>query len=120
MDHLTIWHNVGMDVEYGIYAILGARMGTFRTMLTDWDYTEVQWFNNLKQIWDEEVKTFPEDKLPMFATSLGQELSARLDLPMMNMDVVQSSFFKHHYMSGWYNMGATVREIDVIRKAEGW
>ena len=120
MDHLTIWHNVGMDVEYGIYAILGARMGTFRTMLTDWDYTEVQWFNNLKQIWDEEVKTFPEDKLPMFASSLGQELSARLDLPMMNMDAVQSSFFKHHYMSGWHNMGATVREIDVIRSQEGW
>ena len=56
----------------------------------------------------------------MFATSLGQELSARLDLPMMNMDAVQSSFFKHHYMSGWYNMGATVREIDVIRSQEGW
>ena len=120
MDHLTIWHNVGMDVEYGIYAILGARMGTFRTMLTDWDYTEVQWFDNLKRIWDEEVSTFPEDKLLMFASSLGQELSARLDLPMMNMDVVQSSFFKHHYMSGWYNMGATVREIDVIRSQEGW
>jgi len=39
---------------------------------------------------------------------------------MMDMDAVQSNFFKHHYMSNWYNMGATVREIDVIRSREGW
>jgi hypothetical protein len=120
MDHLTIWHNVGMDVDYGIFAILGARMGTLRTMLTDWNYTEVQWFDNLKRIWVEEVITLAESKLPAFVSSLGEELSNRLDLPMMYMDAAQSSFFKHHYMSGWHNMGADVREIDVIRGQEGW
>jgi len=120
MDHLTIWHNVGMDVEYGMYAILGARMGTHRTMLSDWDHTEVQWFDNLQTIWDNEVSTFPEHALPAFIKQLGVMLSDNLDLPMMDMDAVQSNFFKHHYMSNWYNMGATVREIDVIRSREGW
>jgi len=38
----------------------------------------------------------------------------------MDMDAAQSSFFKHHYMTGWHNMGADVREIDVIRGQEGW
>ena len=28
LDHLTIWHNVGCDVEHGIWSIAGARMGT--------------------------------------------------------------------------------------------
>jgi len=95
-------------------------MGTHRTMLSDWDHTEVQWFDNLQTIWDNEVSTFPEHALPAFIKQLGVMLSDNLDLPMMDMDAVQSNFFKHHYMSNWYNMGATVREIDVIRSREGW
>lgn len=39
LDHLTIWHNIGRDVENGIWAMLGARMGTYMTMITpEWDY----------------------------------------------------------------------------------
>jgi len=33
MDNLSIWHNIGSDVEYGCYAMLGARMVTVKTML---------------------------------------------------------------------------------------
>ena len=47
MDHLSIWQNVGDDVEYGNWAMFGARQGTYMTMLTDWDYTQVQWFDTL-------------------------------------------------------------------------
>ena len=43
-DRLSVWHNIGSDVEYGDDCIAGARYGTYRTMLTDWDYTEVQNF----------------------------------------------------------------------------
>ena len=32
LDHLTIWHNVGADVEYGLWAIAGARQGTYMTI----------------------------------------------------------------------------------------
>jgi hypothetical protein len=32
----------------------------------------------------------------------------------------QSEFFKHHYRGNWHNQGVMVREIDVIRKQEGW
>jgi hypothetical protein len=31
-----------------------------------------------------------------------------------------SKFFKHHYRSSWHNQGVMTREIDVIRKQEGW
>ena len=36
LDHLTVWHNVGADVEHGTWAMAGARLGTYKTMLTKW------------------------------------------------------------------------------------
>ena len=41
MNNLTIWHNVGTDVENGIWAIYGARLGTYMTMLSGWDVKKV-------------------------------------------------------------------------------
>ena len=116
MDHLSIWQNVGADVEHGKWAMYGARLGTYKTMLTDWDYTEVQWFDNLKDIWENEMPNNFEEEFE----KLGKELNAQLDLPTVTYTEEQSKFFKQHYMSNWRNMGATVKEIDVIRKAEGW
>jgi len=120
MDHLSIWQNVGSDVEYGNYAILGARMGTFRTMLQDWDHTEVQWFPNLKEIWETEVAVIPEEQIINASMQIGEALHTQLDLPTMYMEPQQSAFFKQHYMSNWRNLGTTIKEIDVIRRAEGW
>jgi hypothetical protein len=116
LDHLTVWHNVGSDVEHGAWAMAGARMGTYQTMLTDWDYREVQWFDALEELWKPLVGSDPEDISEQYAGSLQQQL----DLPMINMDADQSRFFKHHYRSNWHNLGAMVREIDVIRRQEGW
>ena len=117
LDNLTVWHNVGLDVEHGAWAIAGARQGTYMTMLTDWDYREVQWFDSLEQIWNTGMK----DRDPMQAISATEDaLATQLDLPMNLMFESQSRFFKHHYRSNWSNIGAMVREIDVIRRQEGW
>jgi hypothetical protein len=116
LDHLTVWHNVGSDVEHGDWAMAGARMGTYQTMLTDWDYREVQWFDALEALWKPLGESDPEDISEQYAGSLQQQL----DLPMISMDADQSRFFKHHYRSNWHNLGAMVREIDVIRRQEGW
>jgi hypothetical protein len=111
LDHLTIWHNVGMDVENGAWAILGARQGTYMTMLGDWDYRAVQWFDNLTDIWTDTQHEDPERMIELY----GKDLETRLDLPMNLLDVKASAFFKHHYRSNWHNMGTTVREIDSVR-----
>jgi hypothetical protein len=47
-------------------------------------------------------------------------LLRQLDLPMAILEQEQSAFFKRHYRSNWHNQGAMTREIDVIRKQEGW
>jgi hypothetical protein len=80
-------------------------------MLTDWDYTNVQWFDTLSEIYDNSSFNMMH---------VATELVQQLDLPIIEYNAEQSKFFKQHYMSNWRNVGATVKEIDVIRKAEGW
>ena len=116
LDNLTIWHNVGADAEHGIWAIAGARQGTWMTMLTDWDYRQVQNFNALEILWQQNQNREPD----MISRDYEDALTTQLDLPMCMMMPPQSKFFKRHYRSNWMNQGIMVREIDVIRKQEGW
>ena len=116
LDHLTIWHNVGADVEYGLWAIAGSRMGTYMTMLTEWDHQQVQNFDALADLWTTVADQDPE----LVANRVAEDLATQLDLPMMAMFAEQSKFFKHHYRSNWHNQGVMTREIDVIRQQEGW
>jgi hypothetical protein len=116
LDNLTIWHNVGADVEYGEWAIAGSRMGTYMTMLTAWDHTQVQDFDALAELF----KTVENDQPRLIANRLATELNTQLDLPMIILENEQSAFFKRHYRSNWHNRGVMIREIDVIRQQEGW
>lgn len=116
LDHLTIWHNIGRDVEHGAWAIAGARMGTHSTMLTDWDYTQVQWFDALEAMWEQNKNCNPDD----LAATVAEDLRTQLDLPMNNVSADVSKFFKHHYRSNWHNRGVMKREMDIIRSQEGW
>lgn len=116
LDHLTIWHNIGADVDYGYWAIAGARQGTYMTMLTGWDYKEVQNFDALTELW----KTVENTEPRMLLNRIADDLHSQLDLPMLILEAEQSKFFKHHYRSNWHNQGVMIREIDVIRKQEGW
>jgi len=116
MNNLTIWHNVGLDVANGDWAIYGARLGTHMTMLTDWNPQDVQWFDNFPTLWEQHKFNDPKRS----ADELGVRLHDKLGLPMCMLQPEQSKFFKRHYNSDKYNMGPLVREMDVIRKQEGW
>ena len=117
LDHLTIWHNVGRDVEHGIWAIAGARMGTYMTMITPtWDHRAVQDFAELEKLWDTVKASDPE----LLAGRVAEDLVTQLDLPINMMQENESAFFKQHYRSNWHNQGVMTREMDVIRQQEGW
>ena len=117
LDHLTVWHNIGRDAEYGIWAIAGARMGTYMTMITPlWDYRTVQNFDELAKLWDTVKDSDPE----LLAGRVAEDLATQLDLPINMILEKESAFFKHHYRSNWYNRGVMIKEIDVIRTQEGW
>jgi len=116
LDHLTIWHNIGRDVNHGVWAIAGSRMGTYMTMLTNWDYRRVQDFDALADLWQTVANSDPE----ILAGRVAEDLDTQLDLPICMYGPEESKFFKFHYRSNWHNRGVMVREIDVIRRQEGW
>jgi hypothetical protein len=91
-------------------------MGTYMTMLTEWDHKLVQDFDALKEIYS----TIDGHEPELVAGRVSTELATQLDLPINHMDERTSAFFKHHYRSNWHNLGIMVREIDVIREQEGW
>jgi len=116
LDHLTIWHNVGADAEHGEWAMAGARQGTYMVMLTNWDHQQVQDFDALAELW----LTVKDSEPRMLSNRVGVDLGTQLDLPVAIFEAEQSRFFKQHYRSDWHNLGIMTREIDVIRKREGW
>jgi hypothetical protein len=116
LDNLTIWHNVGSDVQNGLWAIYGARLGTYMTMLTDWNANEVQWFDNFESLWEEHKEVVLQNEIE----KIGMLLENKLGLPMCRLSIEQSKFFKRHYKTDKRNLGPLVKEIDVIRQLEGW
>jgi hypothetical protein len=116
LDNLTIWHNVGADAQNGLWAIYGARLGTYTAMLTDWDYRQVHWFDNYRDMWEEH-----KNKNPLIEIEkIGSCLEDKLGLPVDMLNSEQSKFFKRHYKRDFRNLGTTVTEMEVIRRIEGW
>jgi hypothetical protein len=114
LNNLTIWHNVGADVDYGYWAIAGARQGTYMTMLTNWDYLQVQNFDALAELW----RTVEHEQPEHVSNNIATELHTQLDLPMHMLTVEASEFFKHHYRSNWHNRGVMIRELDIIQQGQ--
>jgi hypothetical protein len=104
-DHLCIWQTVGADVENGFWSIYGARLGTWMTMLNNWDYRDVQDFDKLADLWKEFENDGPDN-----CTGIGNILRQKLNLSIVDMDSEESRFFKHHYKSVFKNKGVMERE----------
>jgi hypothetical protein len=98
LNRLTAWMNVGLDQEQGLWAILGARHGVYKTMLTDWDWTQVQDFDHLDWIWDRELASMvdPLNDPASLCGSLGLMLRDGLALAVAPepFNPLQSQWFK--------------------------
>ena len=108
-DNLCIWQSVGLDAENGNYALYGARLGTYLTLLEpQWDYTDVQDFTKLNELW--EKYSTEEYMHEEFAFEVDNALKKQLGLPITTLNAEQSKFFKHHYNSQFKNKGIMTRE----------
>jgi hypothetical protein len=110
MNHLIIWQTVGADVEFGDWAIYGARLGTYMTMLEGWDYNLVQDFDALEEIW----KIYNDVMPHIESKSIGADLKRKLNLPIIEMDAQSSEFFKA-YQRKRNNLDIMLREGDERR-----
>jgi len=134
---LITWCSVGADVENGLWAIYGARLGCYMTTLTDWDYIQVRDFDYLNKLFEEEImpkfcffgdsehyekcyKTnyiWDAAKLKTHVTDLGVKLRKGLGLELAELDEIQSRFYKAAYVNV-PRMGkfSTEAELNELRK----
>jgi len=96
---LLIWSTVGSDVEYGDWAIYGAREGCYLTNCTDWDYANVRDFEYLTEQWKEKYSKITEEMLPYEITGLGVTLKEELGLEIADLDKHGSKFFRTVYQN---------------------
>jgi hypothetical protein len=95
---LLVWSNIGSDVDNGVWSMLGAREGCYKTNCTDWDYANVRDFDYLTNYWKEQGYG-PATDIDYRLKWLGNELRTELDLEISNVDSVGSKFFKKVYMN---------------------
>jgi len=114
LDNLAVWHTVGRDVEFGKWAIAGARQGTVETMIKGWDYKEVQCFDKLNEIWHRTKDSFKmKDEHGLGCQELIDTYTpelVRLNMKPVELDAEQSKFFKYQYGRSEIKFGIMVRE----------
>jgi len=100
---LRMWSTVGMHEENGKYAILGARMGTYMTNCSDWDYVQVRDFEELLRIYETQVN---HTMVEQDAQDYGTKIKHRLGFNWPWLDSTQSKFTLDLYEET-INLGST-------------
>ena len=94
--------SVGADVEYGIHAIHGARLGCYLTSCTDWDFTKANNYRFFQQYWKFEMHD--DNRTPDFykeSVELGQKILEQHDIELSAepFNPAQSKTFKEVYLN---------------------
>jgi len=86
---LRMWSTVGLHEENGQYAVLGARLGTWMTNCTDWNYVDVRDFEILRNIYNENIdhNTVEQD-----IQNLGVKLKQQLGFNWPFLNAQQSKY----------------------------
>lgn len=133
---LITWCSVGADVENGLWAMYGARLGTYMTTLTDWDYIQVRDFEYLNILFQEEASPYlvpPDtpgaqkcyrsglswDKEMLLGgiADLGDKLRKGLGMEIAELDEIQSKFYKAAYVNvPRMNKMFTEEELNDLRR----
>ena len=85
---LQIWTSLGAHVENGLWAILGARHGVYKTNCTDWNYIDVRDFDCLAEIWKEVADTDPKALIDQYGTDIATNFGLKTTL----LDATTSAF----------------------------
>jgi hypothetical protein len=100
---LRMWSTVGAHEEHGLYAILGARMGTWMTNCTDWNYVDVRDFEILRNMYENNIDhtTIEHD-----IVELGEKIKVNLGLDWPDFTPQQSKYMLDLY-DETINLGLT-------------
>jgi hypothetical protein len=110
LHRLRMWSTVGMHEENGRYAILGARMGTWMTNCTDWDYVQVRDFEVLKEIFDTKVN---HTSIEQDIKELGYHIKTQLGFDYPFFDSAVSSYMLDLYSESFNLFKTYYRQVNV-------
>lgn len=98
-ERLRIWCSVGLDIQNGDWAILGARLGCVMTALEDFDHAHVADYGWIAGFWEENVFAEWQDdrRRREMIIDLGKRINAELDLAIADLDAEASRFLKSVY-----------------------
>ena len=88
---LTTWMTLGADVEYGKYAMLGARMGCYSTTVDSNEFIQIRELDKMADLF---ANALVEDKVDEDLEVYGNSIRQRIDVPCADFDEHQSKFFK--------------------------
>lgn len=86
---LRMWSTIGSHEEHGLYAILGARMGTWMTNCTDWNYIDVRDFEILRNMYEENID---HNNIEQDIRELGEKIKINLGLDWPDLTPQQSKY----------------------------
>jgi len=126
---MLVWASVGADVENGLWAMFGTRLGAFLANCArdKYDFKTVKDFDWHDQFWREKVQpkfegdsarcnstgwAYSHEKLLSEIHMLGEELRSILGLEIAELDSHGSRFFKESFINP-PRLGAMVREDHV-------
>lgn len=95
LHRLKMWATVGSHEANGLYAIYGARLGTWMTNCTDWNYVEVRDFEILRDIWNQYGLPYEEangEGLIEEIESLGEKIKLNLGFNWPYLDPHKSKY----------------------------
>lgn len=118
-NRLQTWCNIGSDVENGMWALYGARLGCKKTVLSDWDtnlISDYDWFgeffNDIRYSFSSEHDLYDE------VCELGRELNASIPgMLLFDPDPMVSQFFKKTYTNP-RRWGVMIREKQIQEMLE--
>ena len=108
---LLIWQSVGADVDNGLWAVFGARLGVYMTNCTDWNHVDVRDFEYLNNMFTREYAGISDTEVLEQTRILGEKIRLKLNMSAADLDPIQSKFFK----DVWVNpprLEASTREQD--------
>jgi len=88
---LSTWCTIGADVELGKYAMLGARMGCFNTVIeANNEHFKIRDLDNMELYYKDQTPQDIDTDLLLYGNSLRQQL----DMPIAEYDEDESRFYR--------------------------
>lgn len=118
LQRLSVWCSVGLDIEYGDWAVLGAREAVCLTNIDEWDHTKIADYDFMQPFVKDKLKEYKHKTKRLNAIkSFGDRLQNELHFRVANLDAGASHWFKSVYQNPKrFGIMITEQEADKKKK----